>query len=132
MNKYAKASLLAVNHHIQSDVNDIVKSWDMAMMKIFPTQKPSREKGCPKSTFLGLCEVGYVKGVPQSKYLVKNNSLNKDYAIQAIALLKQNPHLANSSSKKLWELVINGVSKTPNSQMDIVLALWNNKLIVVS
>lgn len=132
MNKYAKASLLSVNHYNQSDIKDIVKSWQFAMMKVFPIQESSRNKGCPKSTFLGLCEDGYVKDVSQGKYLVRNNSLNKGYAVRAIHLLKDNPQLENSSSKSLWKLVMNGVSKTPNSQMDIVLALWNKGLIVLS
>jgi len=130
MNKYAKASILAINHHNQCDIKDIVKSWQQAMMEVFPTQESSRKKGCPKTAFLGLCEAGYVKGVPEGKYLLKSSSKNKDYAIHAIKLLKDTPQLAKYSSKQLWELVMNGASKTLNSQMDVVLGLWKNRLVV--
>lgn len=70
-NKYAKASIIAVNHHNQSVAKDIENSWQMAMLEVFPTQESSRKKGCPKSTFLGLCENGYVKGIPAGKYLLR-------------------------------------------------------------
>ncbi len=129
MNKYAKASIKAVNHYNHSIVKDIVRSWQIVMLDVFPTQKPSRNKGCPRSTFLGLCENGYVKGVPIGNYKILKNSKNKNYAIKALKLLKSNPHLATLKPKILWEFVMNGVSKTPNSQMDIVLALWNEGLI---
>jgi hypothetical protein len=129
MNKYAKASILAINHHNQSDVKDITKSWQIAMMEVFPTKESSRKKGCPKSTFLGLCENGYVKGIPRGKYLLRSDSKYKNYAIKAIKLLKNNPQLSNLKPSNLWELVMNGVIKTPNSQMDIVLALWKQNYI---
>ena len=41
------------------------------MMEVFPTQESSRKKGCPQSAFLGLCEDGYVKGIPQGRYLIR-------------------------------------------------------------
>nr|WP_313637966.1 hypothetical protein [Paenibacillus sp.] len=55
--------------------------------------------------------------------------MNKTYAIQAVELLKANPELAKDKNE-LWRKVIKGVKKQHNSQMDVVLALWNNNLIV--
>jgi hypothetical protein len=45
-----------------------------------------------------------------------------------VALLTEGTQLRSTSA--LWRAVTNGAGTWHNSQMDIVLALWNNDLIV--
>lgn len=124
-NKYAKAAVHAVLHY-QNNPIDIVQSWQKAVSEQFPDQVESQKKGCPKSAFLGLCENGLVKGVPVGKYT--RGKLNKSYAIKAVEILNSRSH-ANVTPKQLWKLVMNGETKTSNSQMDVVLALAEKNLL---
>lgn len=43
-------------------------------------------------------------------------------------LINDDPSLSNNS-KVLWNKVQNGAEKKHNSQMDVILALWNEGLI---
>ncbi len=124
MGKYGKSAEIATDLLISNKVNNPVKAWEFAVSKVFPHSESSRNKGCPKSTFLGLCEDGYIMGVEQGNYT--RSKKNKDYAIKAVKLLNSNPEL---KEKELWRLVINGTNKQQNSQMDIVITLWNNNRI---
>jgi hypothetical protein len=96
------------------------------MERLYPTSPSAREKGCPRGAFLGLCEEGLVKGIPAGRYTSSKD--NKDYAVRAAALLTEGKQ--NWSTSSLWRAVTNDPAKTHNSQMDVVLALWNNDLIV--
>lgn len=92
--------------------------------------KMNVEKSCPLSTFLGLCEEGLVDGVPRGCYTKSTD--NKEYGIRAVRLLEENAELANCTAGLLWKHVMDDMSigsKAPNSQMDIVLALWRHGLI---
>lgn len=124
-NKYGIAAVKATLHYKENPF-DIVESWNYAVKNQFPTQEASRNKGCPRSAFLGLCEAGYVIGVPKGNYV--KGHLNKGYAIKAVNLLKQRG-VRVSSPNELWDSVMNGQIKASNSQMDVVLSLWNNGLI---
>ena len=105
-------------------------NWLKEVQKAFFDSESSQKKSCPKSTFLGLCEEGMVKGISQGNYTKSID--NKAYAIKAINILKRNPKTIYTP-KELWiktkkELFI--IKKDHNSQMDVVLALWENALIV--
>ncbi|MCG7501714.1 hypothetical protein MHM83_07505 [Tenacibaculum sp. Mcav3-52] len=101
-----------------------VDSWEQAVSTYF-TSESSKQKACPRNTFLGLCEEGLVKEVPKGNYT--NSVKNKEYALKAIEILKG--HKATTfSPKELWEKLALG-EKKHNSQMDVVLALWENDLI---
>ena len=95
-------------------------------MEQFPTQEEARKKGCPKSAFLGLCEDGFVKGVPKGNYT--KGKLNKAYSVKAAKLL-QSKNFESITSKELWSEVMAGEIKTPNSQMEVVLSLAKNNLL---
>jgi hypothetical protein len=73
-----------------------------------------------------LCEAGFVKGIPKGN--VTKSVKNKEYAIKAVTVLKQNKH-TTFLPKVLWEKIELG-DKRSNSQMDVVLALWEHGLIV--
>jgi hypothetical protein len=72
-----------------------------------------------------LCEAGFVKGIPKGN--VTKSVKNKEYAIRAVARLKQNKH-TTFLPKVLWEKIELG-DKRSNSQMDVVLALWEHGFI---
>ncbi len=124
MGKYGKSAEIATNLLISNKVNDPIQAWELAVAKVFPDSKSSRAKGCPRSTFLGLCEDGYIIGVEEGNYT--RSKKNKDYALKAVSLLNINPEL---DAKALWKLVIDDSDKKHNSQMDVVITLWNNKRI---
>lgn len=101
-------------------------NWKLEAKKAFPDSISSQKKSCPKSAFLGLCENGLIKGIPEGEYTRSID--NKAYAIKAIKILKQTSQTL-FSPKELWEQLELG-NKSHNSQMDVVLALWNEGLIV--
>jgi hypothetical protein len=73
-----------------------------------------------------LCEEGLVKGIAKGNYTKSDK--NKSYALKAVEILKSNKN--NSfTPKELWDKLELG-DKQSNSQMDVVLALWENGLIV--
>ena len=96
------------------------------MGRLYLTSAAARKKGCPRGAFLGLCEEGLVKGILAGHYTTSKD--NKAYAVRAVALLTEGTQ--HWSTSALWQAVTNGAEKAHNSQMDIVLALWNNDLIV--
>jgi len=107
-----------------------VESWEMVANAIFDSES-AKTKGCPKNAFLGLCEAGLVKGIESGSYFKrKKPNVNKQYAITAVGLLVSD---SNVSKNELWNKVraaLNLGEKRHNSQMDVVLALWNEGLIV--
>ncbi|MPY23832.1 DUF6979 family protein [Shewanella sp. YLB-07] len=99
---------------------DPVSAWEFSAREHFsPKQVDSIKKGCPKSTFLGLCEYGKVKGVDPSAYT--RSKINKQHAKDAYDLLKLKPHLDKNA---LWLLVAG--NKTHNHQMDVLFALYES------
>lgn len=125
MNNYGKAAIEAVKMCQQGQFSDPVTAWKMAVLSHVSTLE-GQKKGCPKSAFLGLCEEGVVVGIPRGNYT--KGKLNKEYALRALKLLQQPRSLADNP-RKLWDQVMEGELKKPNSQMDVVVALWNEKLL---
>lgn len=124
INKYGLTALKSVQKYKSS--YSIMEIWSRSAKEVFPNSKSSQEKGCPKGTFLGLCEAGLVKGIPKGEYT--RSVKNKEYALQAIEILKWADN-KTYTSKELW-IELNLGDKRSNSQMDVVLALWNEGLIV--
>lgn len=127
MNKYAisaiEATLITRNEKISP-----VKAWEIATSKTFGEGTPSQIKGCPKGSYLGLCEVGAIKGVPKGHYT--ESVKNKEYAITAYEYLK-NSKDKNLTAKYLWDIVLNNEGKTHNAQMNIVIELFKNDLLEI-
>ena len=106
---------------------DPLTAWQVSAAKIFSDSPASEHKGCPKSAFLGLAELGEIAGVKPGKYTKSID--NKRYAKDALALLREN----DSFSKDpliLWKRVMCGVDKSHNSQMEVVIALWEARKFV--
>lgn len=125
---YSKVALQAINYITLSAMAP-PEAWQLAAKDIFKNNSTSIKKGCPKNAFLGLCEEGLVKGVEKGKYT--RSDLNKTYAIKAVEVLKERSK--EYKPRELWIEVLKrrggDVKKVHNSQMDVVLALWNRGLI---
>ena len=70
--------------------------------------------------------MGLVKGIPRGNYT--KSVKNKEFALQAIEILKW-ADKKNYTPKELWA-ELNIADKRSNSQMDVVLALWDADLIL--
>ncbi|NIF47385.1 hypothetical protein F3J28_06350 [Enterobacter sp. Ap-1006] len=93
-----------------------------------------KEKGCPKSAFLALCQFGWVQDIPCGEYLSSRalNGPNKDYAIRAAQILLANPG-ADYTPRQLWALSLVDFILPPanhNQQMNVVLALQEAGLLI--
>ncbi|UAM99590.1 hypothetical protein K8354_07245 [Polaribacter litorisediminis] len=115
-NKYGLTALKSVQNY--RDSYSIIEIWSRSAKEVFYT-KSSQEKGCPKGTFLGLCEEGLVKGIPRGKYT--RSEKNKNYALKAVSILKNNPNRVYSP-KELWDKLELG-NKRSNSTIDVVIKL---------
>ncbi|MGB7478694.1 MAG: hypothetical protein WA924_00045 [Burkholderiaceae bacterium] len=102
-------------------------AWRSAAISVFPDSLENQNKGCPKATFLGLAEAGYIVGIQPGKYT--NSVDNKRYAIEALRLLQTKPALA-STPDELWRRASHGGSKKHNEQMHVVISLWNDRKFV--
>lgn len=122
MGKYGNAAVVATELFRKGVASSPNQAWEMAVAKIFPASQSSREKGCPRGAYLGLCESGAVSGIPAGSYC--RSKQNKGYALKALLILKNNPALS-SDEKTLWQFVMEGKYKTPNHQMDVVTSIWN-------
>ena len=121
MNKYGQAAIKAVDLIESKRANTPETAWEMATIEIFGAGTSSQSKGCPRNTFLALCETGKVKGIKSGDFT--RSKKNKEHAINAMELLIDDPLLSNDS-KILWTKIQGGIAKKHNSQMDVVLALW--------
>lgn len=129
MLKMANFGMVALRAHQLCQNKPVVsptEAWKLAALEIFPNSVSMQEKGCPKTTFLGLCGLGYVKGIPCGYYT--RSVKNMRYGERAVQLLREFPDLANDE-KQLWAQVIGDGAKSHNAQMTVVLALWNTNLI---
>ncbi|KQO18153.1 DUF6979 family protein [Paenibacillus sp. Leaf72] len=130
MNKYGVVAVHAARLILDDNNVKPVTAWNSAATNVFGEGTSQQKKGCPKNSFLGLCEEGLVNGIHKGKYTFTDGpQLNKQYAVRAVQILRSKPELIEDKSA-LWREVLNGVQKQHNSQMDVVLALWNSKLIV--
>lgn len=101
-------------------------AWNEAI-KCFTQSWNSQQKGCPKGAYLGLCKAGLVKGVaPEGS--ADDINMNGVYVIKIVLAIKANPKLANATQAELWKYAETDAGE--NGQVGVVLALWENGLIV--
>lgn len=127
MGKYGDVALRATRMLGAGEARLPLESWSVAAREAFPGKLPAQRKGCPRSAFLGLCEEGLVAGVPRGEFGA--GKANKSYAIEAARLLASGEARPEDGPAALWRQVMNGRQKRANSQMDVVLTLWTNRLI---
>ena len=128
MGKYGTAAIEAVRIYEHRLAESPRAAWEQATSKMFGWGTSSQRKGCPRDAFLGLCEEGLVKGIESGDYT--RSQKNKRYAVDAVAILQRHPSLAGNRNR-LWSKVLADEHKKHNSQMDVVIALWNAGLIQV-
>jgi hypothetical protein len=68
-------------------------------------------------------------GIPAGSYT--GSRLNKRYAIRAVTLLRRRPELSDDLAA-LWRLASGDDEKTPNNQMEVVVALFRAGLIAAN
>lgn len=85
-------------------------------------------KGCPRSAYLGLCEAGLVKGVAAPTGRWTRSVDNKRYAIHAIKALRRDGTLRGRPAE-LWREATRPRTIVHNGQIDVVLRLWDERLI---
>lgn len=129
-NRYGEVALTAVRMETYGKALTPEERWQDAVRKLYPTTPAGQKKAAPRDAFLGLCAAGLVKGIapgygtPSTRH---SSSRNKDYAVEAVRLLREDGH---RSISQLWAAVSDGEAVEHASQMDVVLALWKNGLIV--
>ena len=120
---YGKIALKAVEYYTSGEFSNPKSAWEKAASEILKSSS-SQNKGCPKSAFLGLCEEGFVKGIPPGDYT--KSKKNKEYAIIAVKVLQNEPELM-SNIQALWDKVkklAHYEGGAYNQQMDVVVALF--------
>ena len=129
-NKYPKIALCAVDQlQRNADINPS-EAWNKAACIFYPENEAARKKSCPRSSFLGLCEKGLVRGVRSGSYLEKGREENKKDAIKGLELLRQDCSLSKLSGCELWKQI--APQKTYNHQMDVVLALFKADYLIAT
>ena len=126
MNNFGLAAIRAVELYRSRHMKSPRQGWKEVTAEIFGRSPSSRNKACPRDAFLGLCEEDLVNGIPRGEYT--KSEKNKQYALDAIILLKENPELAGGPLA-LWKRVMKGTRKAHNQQMNVVIALWEAKLL---
>jgi hypothetical protein len=124
MGRYGVVAVKAVNNYQTNEITPR-DAWELAAHEVF-TSKSSRDKGCPRSAFLVLCEEGLVISIPSGKYC--NAKENKIYVLKAVDLLKKSP-TTKYDETTLWQAVMGDEKKKYNQQMDVVLSLWTQGCI---
>ena len=125
---YADVAVAAVKLTVEKKMS-VDEAWRLAAEKAFPDKIESQKKGCPRNAFLGLCSMGKVKGIKEGDYT--SSELNKLYALTALDILAANRN-QHFTPAELWSAVLKKLNirtKVHNSQMNVVLALWENDLI---
>ena len=130
MGSYGQAAIDAVKLIKIGRATGPIDAWTKATISLFG-KGTSAQKSCPRDAFLGLCDYGLVKNIKAGNYT--DSIDNKTYAVEAVKLLKAKPSLGSGTKMDLWRRVMKAVgeptNKIHNQQMDVVLALFNNRLI---
>jgi hypothetical protein len=126
MGKYGDAAEIAAALLAQQKTLEPRAAWTQAVEQVFPASASSRAKGCPRDSFLGLCELGAVKGVAPGPYT--RSVKNKTYVTRALGALRRDPGLAEDLNH-LWRVATAGADTRANRQMDVVATLWRKGLL---
>ncbi|WP_291637657.1 hypothetical protein [Clostridium sp.] len=124
MSKFGECALKSLKLILEDNSLTPREAWQIVSIELFGEGTSSQRKVCPKSTFLGLCEEGLVKGIEKGKYTASKK--NKYYGLTAVGILEKNMHKI-FEAEELWSLVTD--NKEHDGQMDIVLELWENGMI---
>ncbi|EKN3444871.1 TPA: hypothetical protein SK294_001600 [Yersinia enterocolitica] len=124
-NNYAEIAVSVAKYFAGVNNPELAKKWDQSL--------DGNGKSCPRITFLGLCEDGWVKGIKRGNYILRRRKYpnNKDYAVEGAKIVLANPNKQYLASK-LWTEVKRALpdgAENHNQQMTVVIALMNNDLL---
>ena len=123
--QYGRVAVEATRLLIADTTLTAAAAWDAAASRI-TTSQASRDKGCPRGAFLGLCEAGLLQGVCPSGG--DGGGLNGQYAVRAAKALRINPGL-QYDRMELWHQSCLDRRKAHNGQMDVVVGLSQSGLL---
>jgi len=126
MKSFGDAAVAAVRQYNQSNDIAIADAWRDAVRTCFPDSPSLQVKGCPRGAFLGLCSAGAVAGIPGGTYTRSED--NRRYAFQAAQLIRRDPQLIHARPE-LWRRCTAPKEIVENSQLEVVLALWEAGLL---
>jgi hypothetical protein len=126
MGKFGQVAVEATHRLNSAEVSDPREAWHSAAQTLLSYSTSMMRKNCPRNAYLGLCEVGLVKGAPRGPWITSED--NKLYAVRAVEALRTDPTWLNRPML-LWRVVSQSQTKAPNNQIDVVFALWRNGLI---
>jgi uncharacterized protein DUF6979 len=126
MSKYAEIAVRAARRAQQEQISPR-DAWEHEAARAFPSQPASVDKGCPKSSFLGLCSLGLVEGIPCGNYT--SSKKNRSYAVRIAEILRVHPELI-SDVERIWMLGTAPASLQPNGQVDVVSGLAREGLLI--
>jgi hypothetical protein len=125
MSRFGDAALLAVK--FCTNYNGVPRdAWKRAVAELNFT-KSMQDKGCPRSTFLAMCEAKAIVGIPAGDYGCRARE-NRVNALNALRHLRNNPSLALNPAE-LWRITVDGKKTKHNEEMGVLIALWNDGLI---
>lgn len=101
-------------------------AWERAAARLNPFSSDAATKGCPRTTFLTLCEEGYVRGVQPGHYA--DGRENAGHVLALARLLVEDSDLADSSTARLWKMA-GGGAKKENGQVEVAVALCRAGLL---
>lgn len=105
--------------YVLTKKSNAIDAWQKAAEEII-TSDSTRDKVCPRATFIGLCESGDLIGIAKTK---QSSSPNYYYAKFAIEEWEKE----NTSKTVMWQKVKikfpNG-AKNHQGQLDVVISLW--------
>ncbi|MCG8618297.1 MAG: hypothetical protein MI802_18940 [Desulfobacterales bacterium] len=127
MGQYGDAAVKAVCLLEKDSKLNPEGAWKNAMKEVSDSES-SINKGCPKTTFLSLCQEGFIKNVHcnEKKYTYSNS--NYRYTMNAVKmLLADEKYLENRP--ELWQLATAPDIIFNNGQMDVLITLWEEEKI---
>jgi hypothetical protein len=126
MGKYGQAAEIAAKLLAGRTALSPRAAWVATVTQLFPHSVSSQTKGCPRDSFLAICELGVLRNVAPGTYT--RSVKNKGYAIRALTALRRDSALSKDETR-LWQIATKGAQKAPNSQMDVVATLFRNGFI---
>lgn len=126
MGKFGKVAVEATCLLNSAKVSDPRAAWHSAAQALLSYSPSMMRKSCPRNAYLGLCEIGLVKGAPRGPWVISDD--NKRYAVSAVQHLRTDPTWFDRPTC-LWRKVSQSQTKAQNNQIDVVFALWRNGLI---
>ncbi|UFH69707.1 DUF6979 family protein [Morganella morganii] len=124
MATYGKTAVQTVLNY--DAAGDLAKQWEVQISSL--TQSGSViNKGCPRAAFLGLCEEGVVKNIPENNYGAGEK--NKHHALKILELAQANSGITAAECFRMYQESNPDLPKTHNGQADVVISLLEANLI---